>query len=451
MPSETNSGGFYLMKRRQEKTIQIIIGVLALIMVVLRFLLNEKGRVNPDSIRFLRFAKVLPEIDNTTTPLGYPAAIKFFSWFGMHEFWASKAVGIAALIFILLFAWKKKFYLRETVVTAALFSFVSIFSYTMSEALILPAVFVFLYVARNVILQAYPKIQTVLFLTLSLIILYNIRYSALFFIGACFLFGLWKFRKNYGKTFMVSAVLSGLFVIAYKFLFIDYYNPDYVQTFLEFGVYPTSKLLPEFFQGIFTSFNPFIHIADPAGGIINYGIYGIGFLNVVLIILLLSRSHLSESEQFFIFTGITGILCSYFIQYVYAVNPLDYRLLAPFILSVWLVYFRKLFSVFGKFTYGVSLLSLLTGFAFTWMTKADYLENRQEMKDYLITEQLLEKPVLFYIKDQESYEIQTAELASTVNPLLEVTFNPKDSLKTNCLTEHKVLQRLKVQTNEYQK
>lgn len=439
------------MRKRQEKYIQLLIAVLTVAMVVLRFLLNEKGRVNPDSIRFLRFAKVLPEVDNTTTPLGYPAAVKFFSWFGMHEFWASKAVGIAALLAILIFAWKKKFYLRETVITMALFSFVSIFSYTMTEALILPAVFLFLYVARNTILNLFPRKFAIIYLTLSLILLFNIRYSSIFFMAACFLFGIWNFRKKSAAPFIISSFIAGFFVIGYKFFFIDYYNPEYVQTFLEIGVYPTSKLLPELFQGLFTSFNPFIHIADPAGGLINYGIYGVGILNVILMIFVFVRSGLSETERFFVLNGIVGIVCSFFIQYVYAINPMDYRLLAPFIFSVWLVYFRKLFLVFGVKTYGIAILSLITGFAFTWMTKANYLQNREEMKNFLTSENLINKPVLFYVKDQESFEIQTAELASTVNPLLEVTFNAKDTLKINCLTERRVLDKMKVQTNEFQK
>jgi hypothetical protein len=49
-------------------------------MTILRFLLNEKGSVNPDSIRYMRFAHVFLTIDNTTTPLGYPLAIKFFTF-----------------------------------------------------------------------------------------------------------------------------------------------------------------------------------------------------------------------------------------------------------------------------------------------------------------------------------------------------------------------------------
>jgi hypothetical protein len=57
--------------------------IITLVMTILRFLLNEKGRVNPDSIRYMRFAHVFPTIDNTTTPLGYPLAIKFFTFFGL--------------------------------------------------------------------------------------------------------------------------------------------------------------------------------------------------------------------------------------------------------------------------------------------------------------------------------------------------------------------------------
>ena len=50
-------------------------------MIVLRFLLNEKGRVTPDSIRFMRQTHVFPEIDNTTAPLLYPLFIKIFTVF----------------------------------------------------------------------------------------------------------------------------------------------------------------------------------------------------------------------------------------------------------------------------------------------------------------------------------------------------------------------------------
>ena len=126
------------MNKNQEKLVPIFLVIATFALTILRFLWNEKGRVNPDSIRFMRTSKVFPEIDNTTTPLGYPLSLKFLTFFGFDEFWASKAIGLLAYLFLVFFAWKKKFYWKEIILVGGLFSFVSIFSYTMSEALILP-------------------------------------------------------------------------------------------------------------------------------------------------------------------------------------------------------------------------------------------------------------------------------------------------------------------------
>jgi hypothetical protein len=49
------------------------------------------------------------------------------------------------------FAWKKKFYWRESLLVGALFSMISLFAATLSETLFLPFLFVFFYVARNVL------------------------------------------------------------------------------------------------------------------------------------------------------------------------------------------------------------------------------------------------------------------------------------------------------------
>ena len=142
-----------MRRRLLENRIQITLIFTTLVMIILRFLLNEKGRTNPDSIRFMRTSNALPVVDNTTTPLGYPLSLKFFALIGVGEFWGSKIVGILAYFFIVWFAWKKKFYLKETILIGGLFSFVSIYSYTMSEALILPFVFVFLYVGRQIMIE----------------------------------------------------------------------------------------------------------------------------------------------------------------------------------------------------------------------------------------------------------------------------------------------------------
>lgn len=440
-----------MRNRTQEKYLKISVFVITLVMIILRFLLNEKGRVSPDSIRFFRGAHVFPIIDNTTTPLGYPLSIKLFTLFGFDEFWSSKIIGILAYFFLVFFAWKKKFYLREILLTGALYSFVSIFSFSVSETLILPFVLWFLFVARQIIITEIVGAKAILLLTISLILLFNIRYPSLFIIGAVFLYGLLNIKKKYASVFLWASGLGFLFIVLYKFIFIDYYNEKYVATFLEIGLHPTSKLLKELYQGLATTYNPFIHIANPQGGVINIGIYGIGILNIAFMIFLFAKNGISETEKFFIFIGIIGIVCSFFIQYFYSVNPLDYRLMAPFSFPVWLVYFRKLWQVFGQLTYVIPALSLLTGFAFTWLSRGNYLENRKNADAFLVSENLKSKPIDFYIKnDLDLSEIQVAELLSTVNANINLTKKSQDTLKKNTLTKYKVLSKIKIDENKFQ-
>src|SRR5690606_18911376 len=174
----------------------IIISVVALtiVMIVLRIFLNEKGRISPDSIRFMRFANVLPVIDNTTTPLGYPLILKFFSYFTFSEFWSSKIVGILSYLSMVYFAWKKNFYFHEVVLTGGLFSFVSILAATLIESFTLPFVFLSLYVSQGVIYQKYNVRKGALLLPLALLDILNVRYSGLFIMGASFLFGVLSFK-----------------------------------------------------------------------------------------------------------------------------------------------------------------------------------------------------------------------------------------------------------------
>jgi len=435
----------------KEKYIQISLVIITLMMTILRFLLNEKGRVSPDSINYMRFAHVFPVIDNTQTPAGYPLAIRFFTYFGFDEFWSSKVVGITAFFFIIFFSWKKKFYFRESIVVCSLFSFLSIFSFTMSEAFILPIVMVYLYGCHLAISGKISQLKTIFYGSLLLILMYNIRYSSLFIIGSTGLFGLLHWKKSYGKPFVISAVIGFIFVVLFKLIYIDYFNEKYIDQSLLIGLYPTSKLLKELFQGVMTSFNPFIHISDPGGGTINYAIFGIGFINILIMTYFFIRRKRSQTETFYIFTGICGIVCSYFVQYFYPVNPMDYRLLAPFVVGIWLVYFNILFEKFSTKVYAVSLLSLASGMMFTWLSRGDYLDNRKIISEYLKAEKMDKIPLKFFVIEEKDLEkIQVAEILSTVNPNITLTFKASDTLQKTTLTQHKVLQKIKIDKNKYQ-
>lgn len=425
--------------------------IITLVMTILRFLLNEKGRVTPDGIRFMRSAHVLPQIDNTITPLGYILSIKFFTLFGLDEFWSSKLVGIFSFLLIIFIAKKTNFYLREAIITCSLFGFVSVFAATFSETLTLLSIFILLYIAHLIITERLTNKKALLYLSLSLILIFNIRYSALFIIGGTGLFGLLSFKKNYGKTFVFSSIIAALYIVFYKLFFIDLFNKNYVDDFLEIGLKPTSLLITEFAQGLATSFNPFVHIANPGGGIINWGIYGIGLINILVIAFLFIREKLSETEKYMILLGFSGIVCSFLIQYFYSTDALGYRLLVPFTFPIWLIYLKKLFNILGTKIYLIGALSLLTGFVFTWLSKGNYLQNRKEISNYLKTEKLDKVPLKFYVKDLEDLEnVQISELIGTVNSNIDFTFKAEDTIKKSTLTPHKVLQKINLDKNKYQ-
>ena len=93
----------------------------------------------------------------------------------------------------------------------------------------------------------------------------------------------------------------------------------------------------------------------------------------------------------------------------------------------------------------------MTGFAFTWLSKGNYLENRKQIQQFLKLENLENMPLKFYMESEEQLDrIQIAELISTVNPDMTVTFKPKDTLQKNVLTEYKVLQKIKIDKNKFQ-
>ena len=441
-----------ITKCNREKCIQIALIILTIVMIVLRFLMNEKGRVNPDSIRFMRSSFIFPVIDNTTAPLLYPLSLKFFTFFGTDEFWSSKIVGILSYLIILFFTWKKKFYFKETLLTGALFSFVSIFSYTMSESLFLVFLILYLYVAHEIFNAKLKFSQSVLLLTATLLLMYNTRYNGLFYIASTGIFGLLFWKKNWGKIFITSAFLGIVYYVLYKILFIDYFNPEYVKNALEIGFIPTSQLLDELWKGLATSFNPFIHISNPNGGIINWGIYGIGLLNITIMFYLFKAKKLEFIDFFFIFSGIFGIAATFFIQYFYVITPLDYRLLAPFTFPIWLVYFKKIIAEFTTKTYVLAFMSICVGFVFSYLSKGNYLENRKIAKDFLKTENLENKPIYFYIlsDDKDMDYSKKAELLSTVNPNVTIVRNPEDTLRKNTFTKYKIRGKMNIIKNKYQ-
>ena len=270
--------------------------------------------------------------------------------------------------------------------------------------------------------------------------------------GGLFAFGVLNYKKNFAKIYIISSIIGLIYVAGYKLFFIDVFNQNYVNKFLEIGLKPTSLLVKEFFLAIGTSFNPFIHILNPNGGILNVGILGIGFLNIAFFTFIFIKNKLSATEKMMVFLSVFGMICSFLIQYFYQTDALDYRLLAPFTFGIWLVYFKKLHQIFGKLVFAIAFLSLMTGFVFSWLSRGNYLENRKLMKEFLVKEKLMDSKIYYYrpIKDENFSSSKISEIISTINPRVYITEKPEDSLKKEVLTKFKIESKVKMNKNKFQ-
>lgn len=107
--------------------------------------------------------------------------------------------------------------------------------------------------------------------------------------------------------------------------------------------------------------------------------------------------------------------------------------------------------IFDRKVYVMGFLSIISGLLFTLLSKGNYLENRKEMQQFLQSENLDQVPLQFYLETVEDLDkIQVAELISTVNPNITLSFKPKDTLRKTTLTRYKVLQKIKIDKNKYQ-
>lgn len=152
-------------------------------------------------------------------PLGYPIFLKTINLF-FNDYMISYKVGaFLSLMFSLVFVRVKNFYWREIWVLFTFWSFLRIMPMGWSETLLIPLLIMVFYYNHQFIND---KMPSKVFLWLYPLLLFScilVKYSALFFIIAHFLFSLFlkiiKDRKawDYFKVAGISSILSALYLL----------------------------------------------------------------------------------------------------------------------------------------------------------------------------------------------------------------------------------------------
>lgn len=184
---------------------------------------NLTRTFSPDTYDYIDIANVFPYIsqaeDSSLFPVGYSIFLKIINLF-FNDYMISYKVGaFLSLIFSLVFVRVKNFYWREIWVLFTFYSFLEMMPWGLSETLLVSLLTVVFYYNHQFINDEMKSRKFLLFYPLLLLSCVLVKYSALFFIIAHFVFVLFlKWIKDkkfwiYLKVSVISLLLSGLYLL----------------------------------------------------------------------------------------------------------------------------------------------------------------------------------------------------------------------------------------------
>lgn len=369
---------------------------LAIAVVIIYFLQTfflPTGGIGADSLSYFGIASDLPRFETNLFPLGYPVLIKIFHIIFQDYFWASKVLSISMVVIILLFAYFKKFYFRETVLLFAGKTLFFALNYACSEGPFIFILYFLIYLFHQRFQEKITSRPFVFYSSLLLVLLFTVRYSGIYIYMGVGVF--WMFMMVKRSIFPARAdffkvlVFSGLGICTY--LAVNYWlfesftgenlrrAPD--QYYI---IYVLRDLL-----GVSNVVDPFIGIKPASNSVVS-----IGFQILLMIIDLLLLKYfigLVRSKQeklklqfhylLWVVAGvytITLLVSGYFQQ----IEEMNVRMLAAanfcLFFSFLTIYFKDLKSDTFIFRLGCFFLVFLTGYSLKM--PANYLRNREQIE-----------------------------------------------------------------------
>ncbi|MBW8361601.1 MAG: hypothetical protein K0M56_05365 [Kaistella sp.] len=370
--------------------------VFAIAVIVIYFFQSfflPTGGVGADSLSYFGIASDLPRLETNLFPLGYPVLIKIFHIIFQDYFWASKMLNITMVVIMLLFAYFKKFYFRETVLLFAGKTLFFALNNACSEGAFIFILYFLIYLFHE---RFHGKITSRLFIfsaALLLVLLFTVRYSGIYiYMGVGVFWMLMVVKRNIFplKTdFFKVLVLSGLGICTY--LVVNYwvygsFTGENLRRAPQeyYAVYILRDIL-----GVSNVVDPFIGIKPASNSVVSIAFQVLLMLIDLLLLKYFIQLVRTKKEnlqlQFhsllWIISGmyaITLLVSGYFQQ----IEEMNVRMLAAanfcLFFSFLIIYFKDLKSDAFIFKLGCFFLIFLTGYSLKM--PANYLRNRQQIE-----------------------------------------------------------------------
>lgn len=294
----------------------------------------------PDSYYYLKLAKELPYIWDTTFPVLYPLVIKITNLFTDNYFLASKIFCLIAILFVYIYSYQKNFFWKEIWVIFSTASFLETNYWTWSETLYIPLLLVFSRISYLYLLNPENRKNIVYKLSIVLILISITRYSGLFIIvsiGIYILLYYWV-KKKILFPLLISCTISALFFIIY--LMYNKYLTGYPigPRAHSLDMKNTLNIRLSFFN-VFYVLNPVINSRLILGYKINYILLFIVSLLLyipVLVKIIKKQWILNIRNLYFLNLGIIFLGMTTLSYFIYKIDDLNSRLLLPYIFFIFL-------------------------------------------------------------------------------------------------------------------
>lgn len=370
--------------------------ILAVIIITVYFFqtfLVSFGGIGADSLSYFGIAADSPHPETDLFPLGYPLLLKIIYVFTKDYFWASKILNLLFTTVILLFAYRKKFYFRETVLLFTGKTFYFVFFGAMSEGPFIFFMYFLFYFLHEIFSDKKNSYWNAIGGSFMLLCMFASRYSGIYIYLSILLFSILMIFKlkdeAYFKALLLFLMVSGFEIGGYLLFNYIHFGSFTGENLRGKPVFVSYIYVVRDFLGLANAVDPFIGIKPASNSVGSIAFQFLVFVIDVFIFIYLIKFYKKAKETSLYYFhillwimasvyGVALLISGYFQQ----IEEMGVRLMAAsnfcLFFSFLILYFQKNSS--DKLVWRISCFFFVFLVVYGMKDPGNYLENKNKIE-----------------------------------------------------------------------
>jgi len=370
-----------------------ILSVIIVLVYFLQTFFSSHGGIGSDSLSYFGIASDLPSPQTNLFPLGYPVLLQMVHLFVGDYFWASKILNLLFTVGILFFAWKKKFYFRETVLLFTGKTFYFVFFGAMSEGPFIFFMYFLFYFLHEIFSEKKNLYLNAAGGAFMLFCMFTSRYSGIYIYLSVLLFSvlmIFKLKdKAYFKALLLFIIVSGIEIGVYLLFNYIHFGSLTGEDLRGKPVFVSYIYVVRDFLGLANAADPFIGIKPASNSAGSIAFQFLVFIIDVFIFLYLVKFYkkAKETSLYYFHILLWVMACVYGVAllvsgYFQQIEEMGIRLMAAsnfcLFFSFLILYFQK--NPSDKLIWRVSCFFFIFLVGYGMKDPGNYLENKNKIE-----------------------------------------------------------------------